>query len=155
MDEEKSLQPKNEEVAEEPVKASEEPAKDSGEKPAVEAAAETPATEESAAEKPATEEPRPEKPARARTPRRNRHKTTVQLQINFLSLIPILLMGILFMLIGMSMFKKSAMEEMFKLLRGTAIVASEHFSSIDGYLHLEGGELYFDDEKISDEKSTE
>ncbi len=153
MDEEKSLQPKNEEVAEEPVKVSEEPAKDSGEKPAVEAAAETPATEESAAEKPATEEPGPEKPARARTPRRNRHKTTVQLQINFLTLIPILLMGILFMLIGMSMFKKSAMEEMFKLLRGTAIVASEHFSSIDGYLHLEGGELYFDDERISDEQS--
>ena len=151
MAEEENLQQKNEEVAEEPVKAS-------GRtlpriKPAVEAAAETPATEESAAEKPATEEPRPEKPARARTPRRNHHKTTVQLQINFLTLIPILLMGILFMLIGMSMFKKSAMEEMFKLLRGTAIVASEHFSSIDGYLHLEGGELYFDDEKISDEQS--
>ena len=92
----------------------------------------------------------PEK-AVPKAPRIGKRKSTVQLQINFITLIPILLMGVLFALIGMKMFQSSAIEEMFNLLRGTAVMASEHFSDPDGNLHLEGGELIFDDEKISDE----
>ena len=73
------------------------------------------------------------------------------LQICNITLIPILIMGVLFVLIGLFMLRLSAVEETLSCLRGAAILASEHFSDINGIYHMNNGELYCGDIRMSDE----
>lgn len=96
----------------------------------------------SVAENPATE---------ALPAEKHKHRKKLWLQICNITLIPILLMGILFICIGLYSLRLSAVKETLTTLRGASILAAEHFSSINGLYHMDHGELYCGDIRMNDE----
>ena len=82
---------------------------------------------------------------------RPKRKKKLQFQISVITLIPIALMGVLFLLFGLYCIRLSAVEETFVCLRGVAVMAADHFSAIEGIYHMDHGELYCGDVKMSDE----
>jgi diguanylate cyclase (GGDEF)-like protein len=89
--------------------------------------------------------------AEQNTPKKKKHRKKLLVQISLLTLIPIFVMGVLFVLIGMYVLRQSSIQEMFKSLRGSAVIAAEYFSSIHGVYHMQDGELYCDDKRMMDE----
>ena len=99
------------------------------------------------------EEPNQTVTEESNTPKKKKHRKKLLVQISLLTLIPIFVMGALFVLIGMYILRQSATQEMFKSLRGSAVIAAEYFSSIHGVYHMQDGELYCDDKRMMDELS--
>ncbi|MBR3039988.1 MAG: diguanylate cyclase [Lachnospiraceae bacterium] len=75
----------------------------------------------------------------------------VRLQLSVIALIPITIMGFLFITIGMYVLKRNTMSDMFSTLKGNAVMAADHFSSIEGVLRMEDGELYCGSHRMKDE----
>ncbi|MBR4581634.1 MAG: diguanylate cyclase [Lachnospiraceae bacterium] len=92
--------------------------------------------------------PKKSKPKKQAKPK---HKKKLWLQICNITLVPILLMGILFICIGLYSLRMSSVEETFLRLRGVAVLTAEHFSAINGLYHMDSGDLYCGDRKMSDE----
>lgn len=88
-----------------------------------------------------------------KNPPKRRPRKKLLVQISLITLIPIFLMGVLFVLIGMYVLRQSATDEMFRSLRGSAVITAEYFSSIHGIYHMKDGELYCGDKRMNDEIS--
>ena len=91
------------------------------------------------------------KPEAEKARNKPKRRKKLWLQISNITLIPILLMGILFLLIGVYALRASAVEETLICLRGVAVMTADHFSEINGIYHMDSGELYCGDLKMSDE----
>lgn len=85
------------------------------------------------------------------TPPKKKRRKSLKFQIAANTLIPILLMGVLFLLIGMYSIRKIAVTEMFTNLEGNAKYISTHFSNLKGTFHMDGGELFCGDRSTREE----
>ena len=100
---------------------------------------------------PSAKETEPEKKEVSEKRKKPKRKKKLWLQMCNITLVPIFLMGILFVWIGLYGRRLSAVEETLSSLRGVAVLTAEHFSSFNGIYHMNSGELYCGDIRMQDE----
>ena len=100
---------------------------------------------------PSAKETEPEKKEVSEKRKKPKRKKKLWLQMCNITLVPIFLMGTLFVCIALYALRLSAVEETLSSLRGVAVLTAEHFSSFNGIYHMDRGELYCGDIRMQDE----
>ena len=109
-------------------------------------------SEEKTSEEKTSEEKTSEvKTPEEKTPVKKKRRKKLHIQIALITVIPIIIMGVLFVFIGMYSLHKNAVYEMFNCLKGNCILIADHFSSFKGGFHMDNGELYCGDKPMGEE----